>query len=58
MWAIVVEVVPVRLMLFCLVLALFIGTLAFMISTYIKNGSDTDVIIISIIRTYDRKKFI
>jgi hypothetical protein len=47
-WAVVVEVPPMRLTLHCLVLALFIGTLAFMTSTYIKNGSGTAVVIIII----------
>jgi hypothetical protein len=47
-WSVVVEVPPMRLTLHCLLLALFIGTLAFMTSTLVKNGSGTAVVIIII----------
>jgi hypothetical protein len=45
-WAVVVEVPPASLTFHCLVLALFIGSLSFMFSTYIKNGSGTAVVVI------------
>ncbi|MDR2130852.1 MAG: hypothetical protein LBP56_06785 [Odoribacteraceae bacterium] len=45
-WAVVVEVPPARLTFHCLALALFLGTLSFMFSTYIKNGAGTAVVII------------
>ena len=47
-WAVVVDVPPMSLTLHCLVLALFLGTLSFMFSTYIKNGAGTAVVIIII----------
>jgi hypothetical protein len=45
-WAVVVEVPPGRLTLHCLALALFLGSLSFMCSTYIRNGSGTAVVVI------------
>ena len=47
-WAVVVDVPPMSLTLHCLALALFLGSLSFMFSTYIKNGAGTAVIIIII----------
>lgn len=47
-WWVVVDVPVMRLTGHCMALAFFIGTLSFMFSTYIKNGSGTAVVIIII----------
>lgn len=47
-WWAVVDVPVLELTMQCMALALFIGTLSFMFSTYIKNGSGTAVVIIII----------
>lgn len=47
-WWVVVDVPVMSLTLQCLALALFIGTMCFMFSTFIKNGSGTAVVIIII----------
>ena len=45
-WWVIVDVPVMRLTMQCMALALFIGTLSFMFSSYIKNGSGTAVVVI------------